>query len=40
MDRFKEDLEKVKELEKNITDNLKERAKLAKAGQPTTKVLD
>ncbi len=38
MDRFKEDMGRIKEIEDSITGNLKERAKAAKAGQPTTKV--
>ena len=39
MDRFDEDFERLKDLEKSINTNLKERAKQAKAGQSTTKVL-
>jgi hypothetical protein len=38
MDRFKEDLTRIKEMEDSINNNLKERAKAVKAGQPTTKV--
>lgn len=38
MDRFKEDFERYRDIEKQITDNLKERQRLVKAGQSTTKV--
>ena len=38
MDRFKEDFERIKEIEKQITDGLKERQKAVKAGTSTTKV--
>jgi len=38
MDRFKDDFEKVRDIEKTINDNLKERQKATKAGQSTTKV--
>ena len=38
MDRFKEDFERFKEIEKQVTDNLKERQRLVKASQSTTKV--
>ena len=38
MDRFKEDFERFKEIEKQVTDNLKERQRLVKVSQSTTKV--
>lgn len=38
MDRFKEDFERYKDIEKQVTDNLKERQKLVKGGRSTTKV--
>jgi hypothetical protein len=38
MDRFKDDFESWKDLERQITDNLKERHKAIKAGLSTTKV--
>ena len=38
MDRFKEDFQRVKEIEDSISNNLKERAKLVKANQSTAKV--
>jgi hypothetical protein len=38
MDRFKEDLGRLKEIEDQISGNLKERQKAVKAGQSTTKV--
>ena len=38
MDRFKDDFERYKDIEKQVTDNLKERQKLLKSGQSTTKV--